>query len=430
MASLKPGQLKLAREAVDLTQQQAAKHLGVSQAYLAMMETGCRRVTQQIGLKMVDLYCLGPTALPLQVDAVRSWNSKSLAKALANLGHDAFQHLSGRPRFNPAVVLLAAISHDVEVRVLESLPWLVVKYYDLDWEWLIREAKIRDAQNRLGFVVTLGLRSAESGAQRKLREVEEALNRARLVHDHSQNYLSKPVLGWLRQTHLSDAQHWNLLPDLAVEHLPPISPFRPRLIEVLKPPSKQPVAGQLAAASKNREIRTRLLIIEALQRLGIPDSKWPDFVLKFHRNPQEHASLGQPASPPPFQPPDFDRPKQSPGQWEKAANAAWQQQRNRFLVECRFWVNIGLDEEIPLPKSTRGAGRKGRRLNAPPRLRFEWAARRLSGAAWEEIADEPFQESQVRKAASEVLELANWPTKAAPKNPSRKAPFQSKPSKS
>jgi transcriptional regulator with XRE-family HTH domain len=158
VASLKPDQLKLAREAVDLTQQQAAKHLGVSQAYLAMMETGSRRVTQQIGLKMMDLYRLGPTALPLQ--AVGSWNSKSLAKALANLGHPGFQHLSGRPRFNPAVVLLAAISHDVEVRVLESLPWLVVEYSDLDWEWLTREAKIRDAQNRLGFVVTSGRRIA------------------------------------------------------------------------------------------------------------------------------------------------------------------------------------------------------------------------------------------------------------------------------
>ena len=404
MTSFKPDQLKLAREAVDLTQQQAAKHLSVSQAYLAMMETGSRRVTQQIGLKMMDLYRMGPTALPLRVDAVKSWNSKSLAKAIANLGYPGFQHRAGAPRFNPAVVLLAAISHDVEVRVLESLPWLAVKYYDLDWEWLIREAKIRDAQNRLGLVITLGLRIAESAAQRKLREVEEALNRARLVHDHSQNYLSEPVLGWLRRTHLSDAQCWNLLP--------PISPFRPRLIEVLKPPSNQPVAGQLASASKNREIRTRLLIIEALQRLGIPESKWPDFVLRFHRNALGHPGFSQPFEMAPFHPPVFDRLKQSKDQWAKAANAAWQQQRDGFLAWCQSGVITGLDEEIPPPKSTRGAGRKGRRLNAPPPLRFEWAARRLSGAAWKEMADVSYKATQVRQAATEILKLARWPKPA------------------
>ena len=51
----------------------------------------------------------------------------------------------------------------------------MVEYHDLDWDWLIREAKVRDAQNRLGFIVTLGRRIAEKrgahASQRQLREV-------------------------------------------------------------------------------------------------------------------------------------------------------------------------------------------------------------------------------------------------------------------
>jgi transcriptional regulator with XRE-family HTH domain len=227
MAALTPDHLRLARQAVGFTQQQAAGRLGVSQAYLALMETGRRRVTDEVGLKMIGLYRLGPTVLPLRVDDLESWDSADLAKAVANLGYPGFRHLSGGTRDNPAVVLLAALSRrDVEVRVVESLPWLVVEYYDLDWDWLMREVRVRDRQNRLGFIVTLGRRVAErrgaDAAQRKLREVEEALEHARLAREDSlcQSGLSEAERGWLRQSRPADARHWNLLTDLDAEHLP------------------------------------------------------------------------------------------------------------------------------------------------------------------------------------------------------------------
>jgi len=47
-----------------LTQQRAAGKLGVSQAYLALMETGRRRVPAKIALKMMDLYHMGPAVSP------------------------------------------------------------------------------------------------------------------------------------------------------------------------------------------------------------------------------------------------------------------------------------------------------------------------------------------------------------------------------
>ncbi len=176
---------------------------------------------------MMDLYHLSPAVLPLRVDDLESWDSAYLAKALANLGYPGFRRLLGGPRHNPAAVLLAALSRsDVEARVVEGLPWLVVEYPGLDWEWLVREAKVRDAQNRLGFIVTLGRRIAgkrgAGAAQSKLREVQERLERARLAREDSlcQGSLSEAERDWLRRVRPADAGHWNLLTDLDAEHLP------------------------------------------------------------------------------------------------------------------------------------------------------------------------------------------------------------------
>jgi len=192
-----------------------------------MMETGRRRVTDELGWKLVDLYRLPPTALPLELGDVSKWNSASVAKAVANLGYPEFRHLRGGRGSNPAVVLLAAIScSDLEVRVVESLPWLAVEYHDLDWEWLTREAKLRDAQNRLGFIVTLGEHVAAgrgaASARSKLRKVEEVLERARLAREDTmcQQSLSAAERRWLRKKRPADAWHWNLLTDLNPEGLP------------------------------------------------------------------------------------------------------------------------------------------------------------------------------------------------------------------
>ena len=224
---MSPERLRSARQTAGLTQQQAADRLGVSQAYVALLERGRRPVTAQLGSRIVKLYGLGPTALPLEPDVIDSWHSSSLAAALASLGYPGFRQLRGACRKNPAVVLLGAIAaSEVEVRVIEALPWLVVEHGDLDWEWLIREAKLRDVQNRLGFVVTLARQVAEKrgdalGASR-LREIEEVLDRARLVREDTlcQASLSDAERRWLRRTRPVEASHWNLLTDLSAQILP------------------------------------------------------------------------------------------------------------------------------------------------------------------------------------------------------------------
>ena len=69
--------------------------------------------------------------------------------------------------------------------------------------------------------------------------------------------------------------------------------------------------GEVAAAMKNRQISARLGIVDALQRLGIPPDRWPDFVREVYANPQERAGFGEFIEPPPFQIPIFDRLKES-----------------------------------------------------------------------------------------------------------------------
>jgi transcriptional regulator with XRE-family HTH domain len=174
-----PDELRPARQTARLTQQQAAARPGVSQPYLALMERGQRPVTARFWPKIVKLYGLGPAAMPLETGCLDSWNSASLATALASLGYPRFRHLRGGRGNSPAVVLLAAVAaSDVEVRLAEALPWLLVEYSDLDWDWLIRESKSRDVRNRLGFLVTLARQVAVKWGDEivdcGLRQVETA----------------------------------------------------------------------------------------------------------------------------------------------------------------------------------------------------------------------------------------------------------------
>lgn len=226
-SGLSPERLSSARNIAGLTQHQAADRLGVSQAYLALLERGRRPVTGQLAARIASLYGLGPVALPLSSQNLAEWNSSSLAAGLASLGYPGFRQLAAAPAVNPASLLLAAtVATDIEVRIIEALPWLAVEYVNLDWEWLIREAKVRDVQNRLGFVVTLARQIAEKRGDRataaRLQDIEQVLDHARLVREDTlcQASLSDAERRWLRRVRPTEALHWNLLTDLHSQTLP------------------------------------------------------------------------------------------------------------------------------------------------------------------------------------------------------------------
>ena len=213
--------LKAGRLAKGLSQVQAATRLGVSQPYLAMLESGRRRLTPRLARRAMRVYGLPPTVLPPSEPlSRRRVDAETLADDLAGLGYPGFSYL--RPRNwkpkNPSDVLLGALAQDdLEARLVEALPWLVVKYWPLNREWLVREAKLRDLQNRLGFVVSLARRLAErAGDQRKaqaLNELEAELERSRLAREDTlcNASLPEPERRWLVEHRPEEAKHWNVL---------------------------------------------------------------------------------------------------------------------------------------------------------------------------------------------------------------------------
>lgn len=217
-------ELRAVRLAKGWSQAQAATRLAVSQPYLAMLESGRRRLTPRLARRAMRVYDLPPTVLPPSELAPpgQRMDAQGLANDLAALGYPGFAYL--RPRTwkpkNPSDVLLAALAQDdLEARLAEALPWLVLKYWPLDREWLVREAKLRDLQNRLGFVVTLARRLAERARDerkaRALSELETELERSLLAREDTLcgASLSEPERRWLAENRPEDAKRWNVLTD-------------------------------------------------------------------------------------------------------------------------------------------------------------------------------------------------------------------------
>lgn len=205
-------QLRKARLDRGWSQQEAAKRLRITQAYLSLLESG-RRSGAPLARRLMQLYDLSPTVLPVQ--AVReNVTPDFLAHELASLEYPGFAHLRGRARkVNPAEFLLTALGQrNLEARVAEGLPWLVLRYPDMPLYWLVREARARTLQNRLGFVVTLARRAA---LKNRLQSLEQTLADSKLEKEDSFcKVLNEPERQWLREHSSEEAKEWHLLSDL------------------------------------------------------------------------------------------------------------------------------------------------------------------------------------------------------------------------
>lgn len=216
------GYLHSARVALGWTQADTAAHLGVSQAYVSLLESGRRRLparrAREFMRKLPYRGKLPPTVLPVGSDV----GADELAAQLGSLGYPRFAHLRAAAGANPASVLLGALTQPrVEARVVEALPWLVLRYPDLDWTWLVDQAKLSDRQNSLGFVVNLARALAErDGATHlaaTLREVEARLERSKLARTDlfCQAAVTDAERRWLETGRSPQAERWNLLTDLS-----------------------------------------------------------------------------------------------------------------------------------------------------------------------------------------------------------------------
>jgi transcriptional regulator with XRE-family HTH domain len=218
-------QLRTIREQARLTQQQVAMRLGVSQGYVSLCETGRRRPSASLMKKVATVYRLSPTALPVHsTDRLSEVDSRELAESLAALGYPGFSYVRARRKVNPAEVLLVALAQkNLESRLAEALPWVLLRYPDVDSHWLVREAKLHNLQNRLGFVVSLARKLSERTPYGKslpaLAQLQQELEQSRLAGEDTfcQESLSEPERNWLRAQRPPDARHWNLLTDWTPE---------------------------------------------------------------------------------------------------------------------------------------------------------------------------------------------------------------------
>lgn len=221
--------LKQARLEKNWTQEQAALALDVTQAYLSMMERGHRPLRERFLRKALKVLNLPATALPLPSEEVampESSRKRDFGAELGALGYPGFSYLRGRRRRNPAEVLLEALNEaNLDARVAEGLPWLAMSYVDMDWDWLVRNAKVHDRQNRLGFTVSLAseVSQGRKGGERaaKLWAPLEVLEGARLAREDTfcHDSMTQAERTWLREHRSLAAAHWNLLTDMKREHL-------------------------------------------------------------------------------------------------------------------------------------------------------------------------------------------------------------------
>ena len=109
--------------------------------------------------------------------------------------------------------------------LFEALPWLVLRYSTLDWSWVVREAKMHDLQNRLGFVVGLARelagRVGDARKARALANLEAHLDHSRLAREDTlcRASLPEPELRWLAEHRPEAAKHWNLLTNWTADAL-------------------------------------------------------------------------------------------------------------------------------------------------------------------------------------------------------------------
>lgn len=228
---MQPHQLRQARKARGWTQARLAARLGVSQAYVSMLERAKRPLPPPLARALMRDLPLPASAAPLDPQ-LAYLDDAGLELALANLGYPGFAHL-GRARnragaCNPAQALFLALQrHDLDSRLVEALPWVALRHADLDWDWLVERAKAADLQNQLGFVVTvarkLAARAGGNAAARLLDPPLRRLERARLAREDTllRRRLSDAERRWLRQHRTPDARHWNLLSDLKQSDLKP-----------------------------------------------------------------------------------------------------------------------------------------------------------------------------------------------------------------
>lgn len=192
------------RQRNGLTQVHAASLVGVSQPYLSLLEKGARPLTTELRNRM-------------KATRDRRTPDHVFRAHLSALGYSGFAHVAkSRRRPRPDTLLMTVLARpDADARVVEALPWLVATFEsELDFGLIVRQAKLQNLQNRVGFVLGAAAVQTPKGLT-ALRELE----RARLLQEDTLCWDSMPdaTRDWMRANRAPLAEHWNVLTRLRSE---------------------------------------------------------------------------------------------------------------------------------------------------------------------------------------------------------------------
>ncbi len=190
-----------------LTQVGAASLLGVSQTYLSLLEKGARPLTAELRNRM-------KTSAGMD----RQESSDDLFRAqLSALGCPGFAHVTkARTRTRPDNLLMTVLAQpNADARVVEALPWVVASFKNqFDFGAMVRQAKLQNLQNRLGFVLQVSAVDTHEGLM-----ATRELDRARLLQEDTLCWDSMPAATreWMRANRAPLAEYWNVLTRLRSE---------------------------------------------------------------------------------------------------------------------------------------------------------------------------------------------------------------------
>ena len=125
----------------------------------------------------------------------------------------------------PINVLLDILSYaDSELRIIEALPWIILRYCRTDFHHIVAKAQSLHVQNQLGFMVNIASRISQTSDDRvpteTLRQIEANLDNVRKDGE----FLLFPIRStvqreWIVRNREPEAKHWGVLATLKPEHI-------------------------------------------------------------------------------------------------------------------------------------------------------------------------------------------------------------------
>ena len=205
----------------------------MTQAYVSQLECGTRRVSKKLAAKLAALPTLAhlaPTVFPEDL-APLDGVDLDLAGDLAALGYPGFTAVDGRAPANPASVIVSILrQRHVAPGVMAAIPWVLLRFPDINTAWLIDRARLNNLQNRLGFLTELACEVARPRATAgrfdeahlaKLEALRDALESSRLAkEDTLARELTPSERQFFEEHRTAAARHWNLLTGLTKDTLP------------------------------------------------------------------------------------------------------------------------------------------------------------------------------------------------------------------